>query len=209
MGVHRTVVSGVTGMMMVLAAGCSWLSSGAPPEPAHPGDSQSADFTVSALPVYRLVSSPALADSPSRLLVVSLRLEGTGEASYAYTSSNLHVLLPNGNRARVFDRARALELLRRTTIVEADMTYLLRPDHQPGGIGEFTRSAVAEMVAANLLADGPFAAGRPLQGYVVIDTGTALMSIEGASFEVVARRLGDDAPARYAYQLPPAAVQTQ
>jgi hypothetical protein len=43
-----------------------------------------------------------------------------------------------------------------------------------------------------------------LQGYVVIDTGTALMSIEGASFEVVARRLGDDAPARYAYQLRPA-----
>lgn len=209
MGVKRTVGGGIAGMMMVVAAGCSWLSNSPTPDSAHPGEPQSADFTVSALPVYRLVSSPALADSPSRLLVVSLRLEGTGEASYAYTSSDLHVILPGGSRARVFDRARALELLRRTTIAEADMTYLLRPDHQAGGIGEFTRSAVADMVAANLLADGPFAAGRPLQGYVVIDTGTALMSIEGASFEVVARRLGDDAPARYAYQLPPAAVETR
>ena len=35
---------------------------------------------------------------------------------------------------------------------------------------------------------------------MVIDTGQALMSLDGASFEVVARRQGDDAPARYAYQ---------
>ena len=27
------------------------------------------------------------------------------------------------------------------------------------------------------------------------------MSLDGASFEVIARRLGDDIPARYAYQL--------
>lgn len=52
-----------------------------------------------------------------------------------------------------------------------------------------------------MLGDGISNPGQPLQGYVVIDTGQALMSLDGASFEVIARRLGDDAPARYAYQV--------
>ncbi len=206
----RHMLVGAAALAMFVIVGCFRLGSGAPSGSVHPGDIPPGDFTVRALPVYRLVSSPVLIDSPSRLLVVSLRLEATGDPSYAYTASDLHIVLPDGSRARIFDHPRALELLRRAIITEADMSYLLRPGHQPGGISEFTRSALADMVAGNLLDAGAFASGRPLQGYVVIDTGVALMSIEGASFEVVARRLGDDAPARYAYRLQPAtSVETQ
>jgi len=210
MSAVRKGLAALAVLVMFFCVGCFRLGSGSPSGTSNPGDIPTGDFTVRALPVYRLVSSPVMVDAPSRLLVVSLRLEGTGDASYAYTASDLHIVLPDGSRARVFDHPRALELLRRAIISEADMSYLLRPGHQPGGISDFTRSAVAEMVAGNLLDAGAFASGRPLQGYVVIDTGVALMSIEGASFEVVARRLGDDAPARYAYQLQPATiVETQ
>jgi hypothetical protein len=151
------------------------------------------DFNVVAVPVYRLVTSPALLDAPSRLQVVQLRIVSTGDHSYTVAPGDLTVALPDGTHARIFDRARADELLRRTLLAEADMSYLLRPGHVPG--------ALAEMIERNLLAEGTFNPGRPLQGYVVIDTGQAMMSLDGASFEVIARRLGDDAPARYAYQL--------
>ena len=40
-----------------------------------------------------------------------------------------------------------------------------------------------------------------MQGYIVIDTGQPVMSLQGASFEVIARRVGDYAAARYAYQV--------
>jgi len=159
------------------------------------------DFNVVAVPVYRLVTSPALLDAPSRLQVVQLRIMSTGDHSYAVAPGDLTVALPDGTHARIFDRARAGELLRRTLLAEADMSYLLRLGHVPGGVGTYSAGALAEMIERNLLADGIFNPGQPLQGYVVIDTGQAMMSLDGASFEVIARRLGDDAPARYAYQL--------
>jgi hypothetical protein len=159
------------------------------------------DFNVVAVPVYRLVTSPAVLDSPSRLMVVQLRIVSTGEHSYTVAPGDLTVALPDGTHARIFDRARANELLHRTLLAEADMAYLLRPGHVPGGVGTFSAGALAEMVERNLLADGVFSPGQPLQGYVVIDTGQAMMSLDGASFEVIARRVGDDAPARYAYQV--------
>jgi hypothetical protein len=159
------------------------------------------DFSVVAVPVYRLVTSPAVLDSPSRLLVVQLRIVSTGEHSYTVAPGDLTVALPDGTHARIFDRARADELLRRTLLAEADMSYLLRPGHVPGGVGTFSAGALAEMIERNLLAEGTFSPGQPLQGYVVIDTGQAMMSLDGASFEVIARRVGDDAPARYAYQV--------
>ena len=95
-------------------------------------------------------------------------------------------------RTRASSIAPAPRALRRTLLAEADMSYLLRPDHVPGGVGTYSASALAEMVETNLLGDGIFDPGQPLQGYVVVDTGQALMSLDGASFEVIARRLGDD-----------------
>lgn len=179
--------------------GCAWLDPEAPPR----GGEQVAtatDFRVVAIPVYRLVASPGLLDLPSRLLVMQVRIEGTGDASYTFSPGDLTIALPDGTRARIFDPARVNELMQRTVFAEADMSYLLRPGHIPGGVGTFSSAALAEMVERNLLGRGSFGPGRPLQGYMVIDTGQALLSLDGASFEVIARRQGDDAPARYAYQ---------
>lgn len=159
------------------------------------------DFTVVAVPAYRLVTGPSALDAPSRLLAVRVHIESTGQSSYVFAPGDLTIALPDGTHARIFDRARADELLRRTLLAEADMSYLLRPGHLPGGTGTYSSEALAAMVETNLLSDGIFGPGQPLQGYVVIDTGHALMSLDGASFEVIARRQGDDIPARYAYQL--------
>ncbi|MFN8640801.1 MAG: hypothetical protein U0802_03755 [Candidatus Binatia bacterium] len=192
---------------MLALAGCAWLE---PEAPEHRGDqaATATDFHVVAVPVYRLVLSPGLLDLPSRLLVVQVRIEGTGDASYTFAPGDLTVALPDGGNARIFDPARVNELLQRTLIAEADMSYLARPGHVPGGIGTFSAGAIASMVERSLLGRGSFGPGQPLQGYVVIDTGQALLSLDGTSFEVVARRQGDDAPARYAYQVAPSATGT-
>jgi hypothetical protein len=159
------------------------------------------DFTVVAVPAYRLVTGPNALDAPSRLLAVRVQIESTGQSSYLFAPDDLTIALPDGTHARIYDRARADQLLRRTLLAEADMSYLMRPGHLPGGVGTYSAEALAAMVETNLLSDGVFGPGQPLQGYVVIDTAHPLMSLDGASFEVIARRQGDDIPTRYAYQL--------
>lgn len=158
-------------------------------------------FSLVALPAYRLVASEGLLDSPSRLLAVQVRIEATGSASYSFTLDDLTIALPDGTQARIFDRPRATLLLQRGLVADADMSYLLRPDHQPGGFGTFSAKALSDMVQQHLLGPGTFAPGQPLQGYIVIDTGQPMMTLDGAAFAVVAHRIGDDVPARYAYQL--------
>ena len=186
------------GVLLSLTS-CSWMDHEAPTRVAEAVPSAT-DFQVVAVPVYRLVASPGLLDLPSRLLVMQVRIEGTGDASYTFSPGDLTIALPDGTRARIFDQARVNELLQRTLFAEADMSYLLRPGHIPGGVGRFSSAALADMVERNLLGRGSFGPGQPLQGYVVIDTGQALLSLDGVSFEVVARRQGDETPARYAYQ---------
>ena len=159
------------------------------------------DFTVHALPIYRLVTSETLIDTPSRLLVLQVRLEGTGEASYMFAAQDLVIALPDGTRAHVFDRARAVELLRRTAIAQADFSYLQRGGYVPGGIAGYSRRPLADLVSSRLLTEGTFDAATPLQGYVVVDTGAARTTLDGAVVEVVARRMTDSARTRFAYQL--------
>lgn len=203
-------MAAVVGMLSIGMglAGCSWLEREAPPQTAEP-NANATDFRVVTVPVYRLVASPGLLDLPSRLVVLQVRIEGTGDASYAFSPGDLTIVLPDGQRARIFDPARVNELMERTMVAEADMSYLLRPNHVPGGVGKFSSAAIAEMIERNLLGRGSFGPGQPLQGYVVIDTGQALLSLDGTSFEVVARRQGDDAPARYAYQFASAPSATE
>ena len=169
---------------------------------AAPATSQAAStISTHALPVFRLVTSEVLIDAPSRLLVLQIRLEGGDATAYAFALQDLTVTLPDGTQARVFDRARAIELLRRTTIADADFGYLLRDGHAPGGIAEYSRAQISDMVAGRLLSNGVFGAGQALQGYAVVDIGTARMSLDGTVVDVIANRVDDFAPARASFQL--------
>jgi hypothetical protein len=188
--------------LMIGMAGCIPRHTAVAPAPAGPAAGATAsEFTAVAVPVYRLVATRAQLDAPSRLLVVQLRIMSTGAHSYTVGPGDLTVALPDGTHARIFDSARADQLLRRTYLADADLSYLLRPGHVPGGVAAYSSGALAQMVESNLLREGIVTPEQPLQGYIVIDTGEAMSSIEGASFEVIARRVGDYAPARYAYQL--------
>jgi hypothetical protein len=162
-------------------------AAGAPTAPIPPGE-----FSAHALPVFRLVTSEVLIDSPSRLVVLQVRLDS--DTPYAFDPRNLTVTLPDGSRAQVFDRARAMALLRRTSIAEADFSYLQRDGHAPGGIPPYSRQAIADMVASRLLFEGVFGAGQPMTGYAVVDVGTARMSLDGTKVDVSAQRLADAAP---------------
>jgi hypothetical protein len=189
------------------AVGCiPRVTPNATPAGTAPRAEQTA-FTVTALPVYRLVTSPVVADEPSRLMVIQVRLASVDEALLQFTPQDLTLTLPDGTYGRVFDRARSLELLRRTTLAEADMAYLQQPDHVPGGISQAVVPQLAEAVRSNLLGDGVFGGSQALEGFLVVDTGQPLPTFDGAAIEVVAHRVSDATPARYAYQFartPPA-----
>lgn len=168
-------------------------------------------ITVTALPVFRLVTTPVLIDSPSRLLVIQVRLSTADDGAFHFAPDGLVLTLPDGGRARVFDRSRALILLQRTSLAEANLSYLQQPDHQPGGVSPYVGPQLTEMVGSQLLGPGDFGAGQVLQGYLIVDTGQPFMSLDGAAIEVVAHRLSDSAPTRDTYQFAtaPAVTETQ
>lgn len=187
------------GALLLAGSGCL-RRTGEPTTPVATG-AEPAAFGTHALPIYRLVANPLYIDTPSRLLVLQVRLESPDGTAYTFTPRELAVVLPDGSRARIFDRPRAFELLRRTIIAEADFAYLQRPDHPPGGIAPGSRAAIADLVASRLLADGLFDASQPLQGYVIVDVGAARTSLDGATVEVTATRMTDATPVRAAYRL--------
>jgi hypothetical protein len=169
--------------------------------PTSAGADDASALTVTALPVYRLVTSPAALDSPSRLLVIQVRMATTTDAVLQFLPHDLSLQLPGGAQGHIFDRARAQELLRRTIVAEADLGYLQHPDaHPPGGINEYVRPQLADMVRAHLLEGGSFGPGDVLRGYVVVDTRVPLFTLDGAAMEVVVHRAADAAPLRSAYQ---------
>jgi hypothetical protein len=67
---------------------------------------------------------------------------------------------------------------------------------------------LSDVVVSRLLAEGVFISGQTLEGFIVVDTGVPLSSLDGGAIEIVAYRLRDAAGARATYQFattPPAA----
>jgi hypothetical protein len=154
-------------------------------------------FAVSAIAPYRLVASPAALDFPSRLLVVQIYLTTqTGETLH-FTPEEVVITLPRGDRARVFDQARATELLVRTMLAQADFAYLAQGDSRSaGGIDEYNRPQLTESVRQNLLSVSSFDANTALNGYIIVDTGEPLTNLDGTAMEVVVHRVEDTTPVR-------------
>lgn len=201
---HRWIKAGIAlGTLLAGAAGCDFLrgtraTSAAPPTPVA---ASLGGLTVSALPVCRLVADPLLVDSPSRLLVLQVRVGTILDRPLSVTPDDVALVLPNGQRARVFDRGRAMELVRRTTLADPDLAYLQRPEsYVPGGLDDSTRAGLSEMIVSNLLTEGAFTNESPAQGFVVVDTSVPLTSLQGTTLEVVAYRLSDSQPAHGTYQ---------
>jgi hypothetical protein len=81
-----------------------------------------------------LIATPVMADLPSRLVVLQVRIDSTLDRAVSFSPDDVSFVLPSGQRAVVFDRGRAMELLRRTTLGDADLSYAQRSyDYPPGG----------------------------------------------------------------------------
>lgn len=189
--------------LLASAAGCDFLRGRrATPTPLPtPVAVIPGGLVVTALPVYRLVANPLLLDAPSRLLVLQVRVGTILDRPLSVTPDDIVLVLANGQRGRVFDRGRALELLHRTTLAEADLAYLQHPEsYVSGGLPDSAREGLAEMLMSNLFSEGAFTNEYPAQGYVVVDTSIPLASLQGTALEVIAYRLSDSAPAQGTYQ---------
>jgi len=203
----NTVGGIVVGAILLQTPGCTlpeWLSH-RPPTSGAPAAVQDSTggLTVTALPVYRLVTSAALADLPSRLLVIQVRLSTIDDAALSVTPDDVGLALPNGDHAHVFDRARAVEILHRAFLADADFAYLQHNGGTPPvGLSMYVQAPLTDAVVNNLLTEGVLTSEQPLQGYIVVDTGAPMASLDGASLEVSARRLGDSTAVRGTYQFP-------
>ena len=195
--------------VMVSIAGCPFVRGKPPPTAPPPGPPDASGLTVSALPVYRLIASPRFIDVPSRLLVLHVRLSTSIDRGSNVWPQNTVLTLPGGELGRVFDRVRALELLRRTTLADANFAYLQQASwNQPGGLDASNRSLLMETVKTNLLPEGVLIRGADLQGYVVADVGTPMTSLQGATLDIWSYPMDESAPAyaQYAFGGAPAVV---
>lgn len=194
------------GAVLSGASGCTLPDFLSHPPTTPPGQTPGqadapSSLSVTAVPGYRLVVSPTAVDSPSRLLVIQVELSTTDDRALSVTLDDLALVLPTGERRSVFDRGRAMELVRRATLADADLSYLLRSDgHPPGGLSEYARPQLTDMVMSNLLTDRAFTSEHGMRGFVVVDTGVPLMSLDGASIEVTAYHLSGSTPVRGVYQ---------
>ncbi len=179
----------------------AWSPASRPPSAPAPPLAAGAELSVTARPAYRLAISPGGADAPSRLLVLQVRLATSDDTALSVAPEDIALTLPNGEPGRVFDQARAVEVLHRTILADADLSYLQRGSaHPPGGLDDGTRSGLVDIILGNLLSAQAFAGGQGAQGFVVVDTQVPLTSLDGASLQVVAYRLRDAAPVTAPYQ---------
>ncbi len=194
------------------ASGCSLPPWGRPapePVPAVAVAEAPPVVTVSALLSYRLIINPALADAPSRLLVLHTRIEALDEGSFRFDPAGAQIQLPDGTIGRAFDQARALELLQRTDLGLGDLAYLERGGGglPRGGLNAPLKPVLTNLVRKELLGRTDFSREQPLQGYLVVDIGRPLASLQGVVLEVEAVRLSDAAPVRDRYEFASSGVQ--
>ncbi len=157
---------------------------------------------MNALPVYRLITAEMLADMPSRLIVLYVRMRSNDDESASVRLDDLKLLLPSGEEGRVFDRPRAAELVRRTTLADVSFSYLQDPQHLPGGLSAFDQAQRSRLVLSSLFDNAMLSRSTPLEGYVVVDTQQPLPSLTDASIGITVHRLSDAAPLRADYIFP-------
>jgi len=186
-------------LVLLSSAGCS-LFPWPPrkPEPAPPQIERPA-VLVKAVLAYRLVVDKKLEDTPSRLVILHARIGPKGADKLHFNPANLHLILPDGTKGRVFDKTRAAILMDRTDVAMWNLKYTLEPGHQPGGILPEFRAKVKAKIRERLMAETEIPPGRSVKGYIVADTTYPLESFENVSLEVVATRVGDALRIRGSY----------
>lgn len=161
---------------------------------------------ISALPVYRLHPDPAYLDAPSRLVVLYVRLWVNEDTVASLSLNDFALTLPNGDQGRVFDDARAAELVRRTTFSEVggDNHPAAGEPHPSGGIAPALQPQIRGLVLDSLLREAVLSPHEPVSGYLVADMQQPLASLAGASLAVTLHRTSDAAPLYAVYEFPPA-----
>jgi len=158
--------------------------------------------SVTAIPSYRLIVSPRLADAPSRLLAVHARIETYSEQPLHFSPLGVRLRLPDGTTGRAFDRPRATEVLERADLGAADLSYMAQRNARrpPGGLYERVKGPLKNQLEQSLLGEVDFSRDQPLEGYLIVDAGRPVASLNGALLEVEATRISDALPVRDQYE---------
>lgn len=205
-GIRRLVA---VSLLLFGIAGCAllpWARRGV--EPAEELTVTTAEVApsifVTAVPSYRLIVSPQLADAPSRLMAVHARVETYSEPPLHFSPLGVWIRLPDGTRGRAFDRPRAIEILERAELGAADLSYLAQRNgrRRPGGLPNAVKSALKHQLKQSLLGEIDFSRDRPAEGYLIVDVRRPVASLEAALLEVEATRISDALPARAEYEFP-------
>ena len=156
---------------------------------------------ITARPSYRLIVKPQESDAPTRLVVLYVRIKPASDGPLRFSPSNVRVSLPDGTSAAVFDHARAEVLLERLNLGVGNLAYVTNGSRRypPGGLGRRSEKRFRAMVIDRLLDAAEFGAAEPLEGFLVVDMGHPLASLDGVVLEVRADRDGQS-PLRDTYR---------
>jgi len=162
------------------------------------------EVRVEARVAHRLVISPPPVDGPGRLLVLRLRVESLEAEALIFNPARLALTLAGGGNARILDRPRAAALIDRLPLappITADTEHNASPTASAGS--HTHERALRDRVKKQLLGIGATSRDRPLAGYLVVDTRSPVLSLAGATLNIVFRRARSRTPVRVGYRFPP------
>jgi len=179
------------GALASLATGC-FLFPTAPEAPPPPGPKVLPPaVTVSATPAFRLIVSPELSNAPSRLIVLYARVEAKVNERLHFDPAQMHIVFSGQRRGEIFDPPRAAVLLEQTELASWDVGSPAQSPHSPNGIDKEFRARLKEKVREALMFPADLDPEQALSGYLVVDAGAPVTSLEDAALEVVTTRVRD------------------
>jgi hypothetical protein len=196
---HLATVVAV-GALASFAAGCFLCPSAPEVPPPAPPKVPPSPVTVSATPAFRLIVSPELADTPSRLIVLYARVETRGSERLHFDPTQMHLVFPGKRMGEVFDAPRALVLLEQTELGRWELDSSSGTARSPNGFDKEFRTRLKEKIREALMTAADFGPEHALSGYVIADTGFPVTSLDDAALEVVTTRVRDLVEMRTTHQ---------
>jgi len=202
---HRGRLAALCFLCVLSSASACFLPwTGGSEERIHLTTAEAPAVRADAALAYRVIVAPSLADRPSRVLVVRVRIDSFESGTLLFNPARVTLTLPGDIRARVLDRQRAAALLDRTQPGAGHLSYLHRPrSRRPrGGLTRSERKLIKRRLKTKLLGVSALHRNRPLVGYLVVDTRVPVSSLQGAILNVVVHRATDRRPVRTSFRFP-------
>ncbi len=185
----RAATLAILASLSLFASGCPQFGRVSPtPAPTPVATAPAPRIHARVNPVFRLVIPPRPLDEPTRLVALFVRIENIDQQPLLIRPDLLRLQLPDGSTRHALDKARASEIMSRSVLARYNLAYLANdPSAPPGGLSLRQLSYWTDRVHSDLLADVRLEPRETVEGFVVLDTGHRLRSLQDTAVEAFAQ----------------------